>query len=152
MKVRIKPRIIDVIEDDGRYLDKDMTYYDKEDVEPLDELPEGLDEAAEEYARLDDEGVWKDGGKYKGFIAGAEWQKVQDQKTIELAEEHAMLAGMNKMEQQMLENAVERAVKVDAGGYPYIDAIELFDYTEDKPIFNPGDIVIVNIRKKEGKK
>lgn len=41
---------------------------------------------------------------------GAEWQKVQDQKTIELAEDHAMLAGMNKMEQQMMEKAVEGKV------------------------------------------
>lgn len=31
------------------------------------------EEAAEEYARLDEEGKWKDGGKYKGFIAGAKW-------------------------------------------------------------------------------
>lgn len=37
----------------------------------------------------------------------AEWQKKQDQKTIELAEDHAMLAGMNKMEQQMMEKGYE---------------------------------------------
>ena len=40
---------------------------------------EDLEEAANEYAILDEEGKWKDGGKYKGFIAGAEWQKEQDQ-------------------------------------------------------------------------
>ena len=38
---------------------------------------------------------------------GAEWQKKQDQETIELAEDHAMLAGMNKMEQQMIEKAYD---------------------------------------------
>jgi hypothetical protein len=33
---------------------------------------------------------------------GAKWQKEQDQSTIELAEDHAMLAGMEKMKEQML--------------------------------------------------
>lgn len=43
--------------------------------------------------------------KYKAFKAGAQWQK-----------------------EQMMKDAVEREVKVDAGGYPYIDATELYDY------------------------
>ena len=42
-----------------------------------EEPDKSLEEAAEEYAQLDEDGVWKDGGKYKGFIAGAEWQKSQ---------------------------------------------------------------------------
>ena len=37
----------------------------------------------------------------------AKWQEKQDQKTIELAENHAMLAGMNKMEQQMMAKAID---------------------------------------------
>jgi hypothetical protein len=41
------------------------------------------------------------------FKAGAKWQKEQDQKTIELAEDHAMLAGMEKMKEQMMKNAVD---------------------------------------------
>lgn len=36
----------------------------------------------------------------------AEWQQKKDQETIELAEDHAMLAGMNKMKEEMMENAV----------------------------------------------
>ena len=39
-----------------------------------------------------------------------EWQKEQDKETIELAEDHAMLAGMNKMEEQMMKDA--KCVKV----------------------------------------
>lgn len=39
---------------------------------------EDLEEAANKYAILDEEGKWKDGGKYKGFIAGAEWQRLKD--------------------------------------------------------------------------
>lgn len=41
------------------------------------EIPNDMEEAAEEYAKLDEEGKWKDGGKYKGFIAGAKWDRSQ---------------------------------------------------------------------------
>ena len=37
----------------------------------------------------------------------AEWQKKKDQETIELAEDHAMLAGMNKMKEEMMKDAVD---------------------------------------------
>jgi hypothetical protein len=43
----------------------------------------------------------------------AEWQKKQDQETIELDEDHAMLAGMNKMEQQMMEKGYEAFISAD---------------------------------------
>ena len=36
----------------------------------------------------------------------ANWQKQQDQETIELAEDHAMLAGMEKMKEQMMATGV----------------------------------------------
>lgn len=62
--------------------------------------------------------------KREGFIDGAKWQK-----------------------QQMMKNAVEREVKVDAGGYPYIDATELYDYENDKPLAKAGDKVKVLIVK-----
>ena len=35
--------------------------------------------------------------KYYAFIAGAQWQKERDQSTIELAEDHAYLAGQEKI-------------------------------------------------------
>lgn len=38
---------------------------------------------------------------------------------------------------------VEREVKEDAGGYPYIDATELYDYDNDKPLAKAGDKVKV---------
>ena len=41
------------------------------------------------------------------FKVGAKWQKQQDQETIELAEDHAMFAGMNKMEQQLMAKAID---------------------------------------------
>ena len=42
----------------------------------------------------------------KAFIVGAQWQKEQDQSTIELAEDHAMLAGMEKMKQEIIDKAM----------------------------------------------
>jgi len=61
----------------------------------------GLEEAAEEYASLEYDCHSETDAFYAmlqkdGFIAGAKWQKKQDQETIELAEDHAMMAGMNK--------------------------------------------------------
>lgn len=65
-------------ETEDSQFDKGERYGLKTVLEFIDSLPEekpseDLDEAAEEYARLDEEGKWKDGGKYKGFIAGAKW-------------------------------------------------------------------------------
>ena len=64
---------------------------------------------------------------YGGIMNGAEWQK-----------------------EQMLKDAVERVVKVDAGGYPYIDAtIELYDYVKDEPLAKAGDKVKILMIKEE---
>lgn len=43
--------------------------------------------------------------------------------------------------ERILNNAIEREVKVDAGGYPYIDVTELYDYDKDKPLAKKGDKV-----------
>lgn len=40
-------------------------------------------------------------------------------------------------------DAIEREVKVDAGGYPFIEATELYDYDNDKPLAKAGDKVKV---------
>ena len=62
--------------------------------------------------------------KREGFIDGAKWQK-----------------------QQMMKNAIEREVKVDAGGYPYIEATELYDYENEKPLAKEGDKIKIIIIK-----
>ena len=41
----------------------------------------------------------------------------------------------------------EAEVKEDAGGYPYIDEIELYDYDNDKPLAKKGDKVRIQITK-----
>lgn len=75
-------------------------------------VSEDLKEAALKYCW---EHPFCDGYTAYSFKAGAEWQKKKDQSTIELAEDHAMLAGMNKMKEEMMENAVEGTVKYEIG-------------------------------------
>lgn len=43
----------------------------------------------------------------------------------------------------------ETEVKIDAGGYPYIPIIELYDYEKDVPLAKKGDKVKVIILKEE---
>lgn len=45
--------------------------------------------------------------KRRIYKAGAKWQKKQDQETIEVAEDHAMLAGMEKMKEQLMAKAID---------------------------------------------
>ena len=52
-----------------------------------------------------------DTGLEAAFIAGAKWQKEQDQETIELAEEHAMLAGRMQMKEEMMKDAMDAIVE-----------------------------------------
>lgn len=91
---------------------------------PEEPASEDLEEAADEYAENHGFRVPYDGSNKfyddvdvkaskEGFIAGAAWQKQKDQETIELAEDHAMLAGMNKMKEEMMKDAVEAEVFID---------------------------------------
>lgn len=61
--------------------------------------------------------------------------------------EGAFIAGAKWQEEQIMKDAIEREVKEDAGGYPYIDATELYDYDNDKPLAKAGDKVKVLIVK-----
>lgn len=48
--------------------------------------------------------------------------------------------GAKWQKEQMMKDAVEVKVKVDAGGYPYVDrVIELYDYEKDIPLAKKGD-------------
>jgi len=48
-----------------------------------------------------------------------------------------------------MKDAIECEVRVDAGGYPYIPQLELWDYDEDVPLVEKGDKVKVIIIKSE---
>lgn len=93
-------------------------------IDSLQEEPvsEELDEAAKKACQKyfpDENNIWAR-PNYEAecaelaFKAGAEWQKKQDQSTIELAEDHAMLAGMEKMKEEMMNNAIDATI-----GLPY---------------------------------
>lgn len=94
------------------------------DEEPVSE---DLEEAARRYAALQ---------------AG-----MKDAMTSEYYEEYpysqndikAFKAGANWKEQKLIAKAVDIEVKVDAGDYPYIPQIELYDYVEDIPLTREGD-------------
>ena len=89
----------------------------------------------------------------KACKLGALWQQSQDQSKLKkrMEEEFKDLFrkhyenGRNSMKQEMLESAVEREVKVDSGGYPYIDATELYDYDKDEPLAKAGDRIKIII-------
>lgn len=78
-------------------------------------LPENLEEAAKN--RVTENGRFPisefEELRIRDIKFGAEWQEKQNQKTIELAEDYAMLAGMNKMEQQMMEKAYDTVMQFD---------------------------------------
>lgn len=97
-------------------------------VKALQEEPvsEDLEKAAEDYLKKnwDVDNIYEEDDLdiRKTFKAGAIWQR-----------------------EQMMAKAVEREVKVDAGGYPYIDATELYDYVDEEPLAKAGDKVKVLI-------
>lgn len=84
---------------------------------------------------------------------GALWQQEQEKGSLrqkvkedldELFQEHYKEVE-NFITWELTKDAIEREVKVDAGGYPYIDATELYDYASDKPLAKAGDKVKIII-------
>lgn len=75
----------------------------------IEPVCEDLKEAAKEYVKSHMVGYNNASvdAAIDMFIFGAKWQKAKDQETIELAEDHAMLAGMEKMKEQMMAKAIE---------------------------------------------
>lgn len=131
-------------------------------------LPEDLEEAASKYEinaqHLADDKTgsvfavynYQDGMRdglcctEDAFIAGAEWQRKQDQQLIELAEDHAMLAGMNKMKEEMMRGAVEGEV-YKFGEVAYVKERNNAELTRYLSQFNNGDKVRVIVIKEEEK-
>ena len=109
-----------------------------------------LDTAAKEYAshiRITDtkrvcgadEWLYLFSDLLDAFKAGSAYQAEQDNRDV------VFWQGMQYALKRLKEEGVERIVKVDSGGYPYIDATELYDYTEDRPLAKKGDKVFVVI-------
>lgn len=96
------------------------TYIDSLQEEPIsEELEEAAKNHAVERYRATRDMVLAEKCKWS-FKEGAEWQKKQDQSTIELAEDHAMLAGMEKMKEEMMEKAVEGGCFSYKNGFVHI--------------------------------
>ena len=74
----------------------------------------------------------------------AKWQEKQDQSTIELAEDHAMLAGMNKMEQQIMAKAIDGEVLENYDGkvLKYDDLI-LDEKLSNFKVFDKVKIIVI---------
>lgn len=75
---------------------------------------------------------------------GAKWQKEQDQSTIELAEDHAMLAGMEKMKEQMMAKAIDAEVLENYDGkvIKYDETI-LDEKLSDCKVFDKVKVIII---------
>ena len=107
---------------DASRLHKAMDEYHKfiiHEYHKEEPVSDGLEEAAKEHAverfRTTRDEFLAEKCKWS-FKAGAQWQK-----------------------QQMMAKVIDVEVKVDAGGYPYIPTIELYDYDKDIPLANEGD-------------
>lgn len=119
------------------------SYIDSLQEEPLsEELENNAIQYAGKHAPYDDA---MDEVK-EAFKAGAKWQKQQDKETIEIAEDHAMFAGMEKMREQMMKDAIDGEI-FDIF-YQDGDCLEIHTkIPEDK--FQDGDKVKLIIIKKE---
>lgn len=101
-------------------LEEAVTHQIEDDGNVDDFVRRGIDDIALRYAEL-----------------GAKWQKKKDRETIELAEEHAILAGRVQMKEEMMKDAVEG------------EAEELYNDGESQctvgvgTYFKPGDEVYV---------
>ena len=109
------------IDDDGYHCDNAYIPFTAESMWELSE--EHASEDLEEYYKkefLPNEWFAKSGqrtiSEFNFFTAKhfAEWGRKKDQETIELAEDHAMLAGMEKMRGEMMKDAVEAEVMYPA--------------------------------------
>lgn len=101
-------------------------------------LPSDLDEAAEKKARDIFETLEKhDIGEEKNRVLFG----LLELEALALTFSHF---GAEWMAGQGETREVE--VKEDAGGYPYIKKIELYDYDKEEPLFKAGDKLIVQLK------
>ncbi len=108
-----------------------------------------LKEAAKEYFKQEWNSDYQDFEEsvIDAFIAGARWQAEQDKETIELAEEHAYLAGAVNEREKMMKEAVE--YEVGMHGEPI--KITFDKYVQRARGIFPGDKVRIIIVKEDEK-
>lgn len=62
---------------------------------------------------------------------------------------NAFKAGAQWQKEQIMKDATDVTVHIDAGGYPYIPQMELYDYDNDVPLAKEGDKYKVVLIKEE---
>lgn len=77
----------------------------------------------------------------------ANWQKKQDEKELETAEEHGILSGMNMEHEKMMENAKDATIRMGRAAKFLEKSYELDDYLQT---FHSGQKVKVLILKDDG--
>ena len=83
--------------------------------------------------------------EWERFLESDEFRHSKHYDTLLLAQHFA-----DWQKEQMMADAIDVEVKVDAGGYPYIDkTIELYDYDKDVHLAKEGDKVKVIVIKEE---
>ena len=150
------------------------TYIDSLQEEPVSE---DLEEAAKRYSDNENPICTCTECLLKSFKDGAEWQKQQfeknrlahcDELTAEQAQiesdfviEHlkennrtptfidAIEYGMKVQEEKVMKDATEVTVHIEAGNYPYIPQMELYDYDKDESLTKEGDRVKVVVIKED---
>jgi hypothetical protein len=85
----------------------------------------------------------------KAIKFGANWQKHKDESYTKSMYKVGINTGKELMEQQMMAKAVDSTVHIDAGGYPYIPQMELYDYDKDIPLAKEGEKVKVIVIKED---
>jgi len=105
--------------------------------------------------------IWDEDKKcvVRDFKAGAKWQKERDENEIRIIRElldnfdktcdEYHDAGFKHGQEALMKDATEVPVHIDAGGYPYIPEIELYDYDKDVPLAKDGDKYKVVLIKEE---
>jgi hypothetical protein len=118
---------------------------DEADEKPA---PAELEEAADKFAVFYDQGTC-DGIAQDCFIAGAKWQKDQDDKDLSEKIAAAYQLGLADKEKQMMKEARNHFVYNILSGNHMKKMIEIYN---DEADCRPGDVVRVIIFKKEGEK
>ena len=75
--------------------------------------------------------------------AGAKWQEKQDQSIIELAEDHAMFAGMEKMKEQMMANAGNGRVDSVSNRQTRAHITVVFDSPRDIEVLDRLKVIVI---------
>lgn len=135
-----------------------VIWKDEEPVsEELEKACEQLAENARKHKAETSSPFFSQGDYKQGVIDGAKWQKAKYESTTEDLGDYinelskqfpeVSFAKLSRIavrvakwkEEQLMAKAVDAVVKIDAGGYPYVDrTIELYDYDKDIPLAKKG--------------